>query len=475
MDGSKPDLKRILVVDDERSMCDFLTILLTDQGYSVQSTQNPKSALALIESGEEIDLVITDLKMPEMDGLDLLLAIKKYNPDIMVIMITAYSTTQNAVLAMKRGAFDYLIKPFKVDEIKIVVQKAFDSQNLEKENKFLRKQIKQQVKFDNIIGVSSEIKKIFDIIVRIADIGSNVLITGESGTGKELIAKAIHGNSYRKDKPFVTVNCAALPENLLETELFGHMKGSFTGAVQNKEGLFEIADGGTFLLDEVAETSPAIQVKLLRVLNDKKFKRVGGTKDISVDVRIIAATNRDLDKMVQQQEFREDLFYRLNVIPIHVPPLRDRVSDIPLLVEHFISKSAKACGRSDMSISKEAIEILKQYSWPGNIRELENVIERCVALESANHITVASLPQYVRYQNTDAFESIYEIPDDGLDLEKVIGSFEKEFLIKALEKTNGVRKDAADLLKITFRSLRYRLKKYGLDDIFPNKENNGGE
>ena len=475
MDGSKPDLKRILVVDDERSMCDFLTILLMDQGYSVQSTQNPKSALALIESGEEIDLVITDLKMPEMDGLDLLLAIKKYNPDIMVIMITAYSTTENAVLAMKRGAFDYLIKPFKVDEIKIVVQKAFDSQNLEKENRFLRKQIKQQVKFDNIIGVSSEIKKIFDIIVRIADIGSNVLITGESGTGKELIAKAIHDNSYRKDKPFVTVNCAALPENLLETELFGHMKGSFTGAVQNKEGLFEIADGGTFLLDEVAETSPAIQVKLLRVLNDKKFKRVGGTKDITVDVRIIAATNRDLDKMVQQQEFREDLFYRLNVIPIHVPPLRDRVSDIPLLVEHFISKSAKACGRSDMSISKEAIEVLKQYSWPGNIRELENVIERCVALESANLITVASLPQYVRYQNTDAFESIYEIPDDGLDLEKVIGSFEKEFLIKALEKTNGVRKDAADLLKITFRSLRYRLKKYGLDDIFPNKENNGGE
>lgn len=475
MDGSKPDLKRILVVDDERSMCDFLTILLTDQGYSVQSTQNPKSALALIESGEEIDLVITDLKMPEMDGLDLLLAIKKYNPDIMVIMITAYSTTENAVLAMKRGAFDYLIKPFKVDEIKIVVQKAFDSQNLEKENRFLRKQIKQQVKFDNIIGVSSEIKKIFDIIVRIADIGSNVLITGESGTGKELIAKAIHDNSYRKDKPFVTVNCAALPENLLETELFGHMKGSFTGAVQNKEGLFEIADGGTFLLDEVAETTPAIQVKLLRVLNDRKFKRVGGTKDITVDVRIIAATNRDLDKMVQQQEFREDLFYRLNVIPIHVPSLRDRVSDIPLLVEHFISKSAKACGRSDMSISKEAIEVLKQYSWPGNIRELENVIERCVALESANLITVASLPQYVRYQNTDAFESIYEIPDDGLDLEKVIGSFEKEFLIKALEKTNGVRKDAADLLKITFRSLRYRLKKYGLDDIFPNKENNGGE
>ncbi|MGB3975516.1 MAG: sigma-54 dependent transcriptional regulator [bacterium] len=467
--------RRILVVDDERSMCDFLSILLTDQGYSVQSTQNPKSALALIESGEDIDLVITDLKMPEMDGLDLLLAIKKYNPDIIVIMITAFSTTENAVLAMKRGAFDYLIKPFKVDEIKIVVEKAFASQDLEKENRFLRTQIKQQVKFENIIGVSHEIKKIFDMIVRISDIGSNVLITGESGTGKELIARAIHNNSYRKEKPFVTVNCGALPENLLETELFGHMKGSFTGAIQNKEGLFEIADGGTFFLDEVAETTPAIQVKLLRVLNDRKFKRVGGTRDIAVDVRIVAATNRDLDRMVQQQEFREDLFYRLNVIPIHVPPLRDRISDIPLLVEHFIAKSGKACGRSDMSISKEAIEALQQYSWPGNIRELENVIERCVALESSNIITVSSLPKYVRYQNLNTVESLNEIPEDGLDLEEVIGNFEKEFLIKALEKTNGVRKDAADLLKITFRSLRYRLKKYGLDDIFPVKDYDGGE
>lgn len=467
--------RRILVVDDERSMCDFLSILLTDQGYSVQATQNPKSALALIESGEDIDLVITDLKMPEMDGLDLLLAIKKYNPDIIVIMITAFSTTENAVLAMKRGAFDYLIKPFKVDEIKIVVEKAFASQDLEKENRFLRTQIKQQVKFEDIIGVSHEIKKIFDMIVRISDIGSNVLITGESGTGKELIARAIHNNSYRKDKPFVTVNCGALPENLLETELFGHMKGSFTGAIQNKEGLFEIADGGTFFLDEVAETTPAIQVKLLRVLNDRKFKRVGGTRDIAVDVRIVAATNRDLDKMVQQQEFREDLFYRLNVIPIHVPPLRDRISDIPLLVEHFIAKSGKACGRSDMSISKEAIEALQQYSWPGNIRELENVIERCVALESSNIITVSSLPKYVRYQNLNTVESLNEIPEDGLDLEEVIGNFEKEFLIKALEKTNGVRKDAADLLKITFRSLRYRLKKYGLDDIFPVKDYDGGE
>jgi two-component system, NtrC family, response regulator PilR len=468
-------LKKILVVDDEQSMCDFLSILLTGQGYSVQSTSNPKSALALIESGEDIDMVVTDLKMPEMDGLDLLLAIKKINPEIIVIMITAYSTTENAVEAMKRGAFDYLIKPFKVDEIKIIVKKAFENRDLELENRRLRTQVKQRIKFENIIGVSSEIKRIFDTITRIADIGSNILITGESGTGKELIAKAIHDNSYRKDKSFVTVNCGALPENLLETELFGHMKGSFTGAVQNKEGLFEVADGGTFFLDEIAETTPAIQIKLLRVLNDRKFKRVGGIKDISVDVRIIAATNQNLEKMVQRHEFREDLFYRLNVIPIHVPPLRERIHDIPLLAEHFISKCAKACGRSGITISKDAIDVLQHYSWPGNVRELENVIERCVALESSSTITISSLPKYVRYQDGDNLETFNEIPPDGLDLERVVGNYEKEFLIKALKRTNGVRKEAADLLQITFRSLRYRLKKYGLDDIIPGKDNEGGD
>lgn len=468
-------MKKILVVDDEQSMCDFLSILLTGQGYSVQSTSNPRSALALIESGEDLDMVITDLKMPEMDGLDLLLAIKKINPEIIVIMITAYSTTVNAVEAMKRGAFDYLIKPFKVDEIKIIVKKAFETRELELENRLLRTQVKQKVTFENIIGVSSEIKRIFDTITRIADINSNVLITGESGTGKELIAKAIHDNSYRKDKSFVTVNCGALPENLLETELFGHMKGSFTGAVQNKEGLFEVADGGTFFLDEIAETTPAIQIKLLRVLNDRKFKRVGGIKDISVDVRIIAATNQNLEKMVQHHEFREDLYYRLNVIPIHVPPLRERIHDIPLLAEHFISKCAKACGRSDISITKEAIDVLQHYTWPGNVRELENVIERCVALESSSTITISSLPRYVRYQDSDNLETMNEIPPDGLDLERVVGNYEKEFLIKALKRTNGVRKEAADLLQITFRSLRYRLKKYGLDDIIPDMDNEGGE
>ncbi|MBN1879807.1 sigma-54-dependent Fis family transcriptional regulator [bacterium] len=458
-------MKNILVVDDEKSMCDFLSILLSGEGYSVQSTSNPRAALSLIESGEKIDMVITDLKMPEMNGLELLNGIRESNPEILVIMITAYATTENAVEAMKRGAFDYLIKPFKVDEIKIIVRKAFESRDLKNENLLLKDQIKRQTRFENIIGTSLEIQRIFETITRVADIGSTVLITGESGTGKELIAKAIHYHSRRQDKPFVTVNCGALPENLLETELFGHMKGSFTGAVQNKEGLFEIAEGGTFFLDEVAETTPSIQIKLLRVLNDKKFKRVGGIKDISVDVRIVAATNRNLESMVENREFREDLYYRLNVIPIHVPPLRERTIDIPLLAEHFIQKCSKACGREKMTIAQDAVDVLKQYSWPGNIRELENVIERCVALEPASVISIDSLPSYLRQVKLTESKISNNIPPDGIDLECVVGEYEKDFLIKALKRTGGVRKDAADLLRITFRSLRYRLKKYGLDDM----------
>ncbi len=458
-------MKNILIVDDEQSMCDFLSILLSGEGYTVKSTINPSAALSLIRSENNIDMVITDVKMPEMDGLDLLKSLKEHNPDIIVIMITAYSTTENAVEAMKLGAYDYLIKPFKVDEIKIIVQKAFQNKSLEMENRLLRSQMKQQQKFDDIIGVSPEIHRIFNTINKIADLGSNVLITGESGTGKELIAKAIHQKSYRKDKPFVTVNCGALPENLLETELFGHMKGSFTGAIQNKAGLFEIADGGTFFLDEIAETTPAIQIKLLRVLNDRKFMRVGGVKDITVDVRIVAATNRDLEYLVQNRIFREDLYYRLNVIPIHIPPLRERVNDIPLLAEHFLMKCSETCGRSHMSISEDAIKKLQNYNWPGNIRELENVIERCVALESSNSITVKSLPGYIQHSRQDAPDKLKTIPEQGLDLERIVGDYEKEFLIKALKRTNGVKKDAAGLLGISFRSFRYRLKKYGLDDI----------
>ncbi|MCD4655051.1 sigma-54 dependent transcriptional regulator [bacterium] len=466
-------MRKILIVDDEQSMCDFLSILLEGEGYSVQSTCNPKSAVSLIEQGCEIDMVITDLKMPEMDGIELLEAVKNIDNDILIIMITAFATTENAINAMKKGAFDYLTKPFKVDEIKIIVKKAFDSRDLRIENTLLRTQVQSQTKFDDIIGVSEEIQRVFHTIRRVANLTSAILLTGESGTGKELVARAIHKLSYRHDKSFVTVNCGALPENLLESELFGHVRGAFTGAIQNKEGLFEVADGGTFLLDEVAEMTPAIQVKLLRVLNDKKFKRVGGTRDISVDVRILSATNQDLEQLIARREFRQDLFYRLNVIPLHLPALRERTVDIPLLLDHFIEKSSKACSRKKLDIDEEAIQCLTNYRWPGNIRELENVIERCVALENSDTITAHSLPAHVRDRGESMVMLMSDIPQEGLDLEQIIGEYEKAILVKALKRTNGIKKEAAELLKITFRSLRYRIKKYGLEDMADSNDEVG--
>lgn len=466
-------MKNILIVDDEQSMCDFLSILLEGEGYSVQSTCNPQSAVNLIRDNRGIDLVITDLKMPEMDGIELLEQIKDIDPGVIVIMITAFATTQNAIDAMKRGAFDYLTKPFKVDEIKIIVKKAFESSELRKENEMLKSQIQSQVQFEEIIGVSREMKKVFDTVKRVANLNSSIILTGESGTGKELVARAIHRLSDRKDNPFVTVNCGALPENLLESELFGHVKGAFTGAIHNKEGLFETADTGSFLLDEVGETTLPIQVKLLRVLNDKKFKRVGGTKDISVDVRIISATNRDLESMIATREFREDLFYRLNVIPLHLPPLRERVVDIPLLVEHFAAKCAKAFNRAPLKVSQQAMDYLSGYHWPGNVRELENVIERCVALASSDIIDAETLPNYVKNRRSTISFPNGEIPENGLDLEQVVGDYERAIIVSALKQTNGVKKDAANLLQITFRSLRYRIKKHGLEDLANSNEENG--
>jgi two-component system, NtrC family, response regulator PilR len=456
-------LKNILIVDDEQSMCDFLSILLEKEGYSVKSTVSANEAMKILRQGIPVDMVISDIMMPEMSGMELLGHIKSFNPNILVIMITAFATTENAIQAMKQGAYDYVTKPFKVDEIKIIVQKALESIKLKEENIFLKQEIKAKRQFENIIGISSRMIRVFETIRKVADLASTVLITGESGTGKELVASAIHYNSIRKDRPFVTVNCGALPENLLESELFGHVKGSFTGAYQNKEGLFEIADGGTFFLDEVAETSPAIQVKLLRVLNDRKFKRVGGIEDISVDVRIISATNKDLSQQIEISQFREDLYYRLNVIPIHVPPLRERQEDIPILVDHFIKKYCDKLNKPIMRVSPEAMNYLQKYSWSGNVRELENVIERCVALESDELITPSSLPINL-YSLTEQFViPSTVIPEGGLDLEAVVGEYEKSILINALRRSKWVKKDAAKLLNVSFRSLRYRIEKYGLE------------
>lgn len=455
-------MDKILVVDDERSMRDFLSIMLKKAGYDVTTAIDGDEAVKILHK-DIFDLVITDLKMPKVDGLQVLKTVKELSPDTVVIVITAFASTETTVEAMKEGAYDYITKPFQNDEMKIRIKKALEKRRLSAENILLKKELKDRAVFDNIVGKSEKIEKVFELVRKVSDSMSNILIYGESGTGKELIARAIHFNSRKKDKPFVTINCGALPEGLLESELFGHMKGSFTGAVFNKEGLFEVANGGTIFLDEVGETSPAIQVKLLRVLQDKEFKRVGGTKEIRVDVRIITATNRDLSKAVSEGKFREDLYYRLNVIPITLPPLRERVDDIPLLADHFLNKFNKALNKNVKGFSQTTMELFRNYEWRGNVRELENVIERAVALSNSEIITPEYLPDILRDSSRSSSAIPVNIPQEGLDLEGLIGNIEKELLLKALEKTNWIKKDAAKLLHLNFRSFRYRLDKYNLN------------
>ncbi|MEK6656478.1 MAG: sigma-54 dependent transcriptional regulator [Nitrospirota bacterium] len=455
-------MDKILVVDDERSMRDFLSIMLKKAGYDVTTAVDGEEAVNVLHK-DIFDLVITDLKMPKVDGLQVLKTVKELSPDTVVIVITAFASTETTVEAMKEGAYDYITKPFQNDEMKIRIKKALEKRRLSAENILLKKQLKDRAVFDNIIGKSEKIEKVFELVRKVSDSMSNILIYGESGTGKELIARAIHFNSRKKDKPFVTINCGALPEGLLESELFGHMKGSFTGAVFNKEGLFEVANGGTIFLDEVGETSPAIQVKLLRVLQDKEFKRVGGTKEIKVDVRIITATNRDLSKAVSEGKFREDLYYRLNVIPITLPPLRERTDDIPLLADHFLNKFNKALNKNVKGFSQTTMELFRNYEWRGNVRELENIIERAVALSNSEIITPEYLPDILRDSSRSSSAIPVNIPQEGLDLEGLIGDIEKELLLKALEKTNWIKKDAAKLLHLNFRSFRYRLDKYNLN------------
>lgn len=455
-------MDKILVVDDERSMRDFLSIMLKKTGYDVTTAVDGEEAVKILHK-DIFDLVITDLKMPKVDGLQVLKTVKELSPDTVVIVITAFASTETTVEAMKEGAYDYITKPFQNDEMKIRIKKALEKRRLSAENILLKKQLKDRAVFDNIVGKSEKIEKVFELVRKVSDSMSNILIYGDSGTGKELIARAIHFNSRKKDKPFVTINCGALPEGLLESELFGHMKGSFTGAVFNKEGLFEVANGGTIFLDEVGETSPAIQVKLLRVLQDKEFKRVGGTKEIKVDVRIITATNRDLSKAVSEGKFREDLYYRLNVIPITLPPLKERADDIPLLADHFLNKFNKALNKNVKGFSQTTMELFRNYEWRGNVRELENVIERAVALSNSEIITPEYLPDILRDSSRSSSAIPVNIPHEGLDLEGLIGDIEKELLLKALEKTNWIKKDAAKLLHLNFRSFRYRLDKYNLN------------
>jgi two-component system response regulator PilR (NtrC family) len=456
-------MAKILIVDDELSMREFLEIMLKKEGYEVESVEDPEEAFLRTEN-ELYDVVISDVLMPKMNGVELLRKIKESNPDVIVLMMTAYATTETAVQAMKEGAYDYITKPFKVDEIKMVLEKALEKKNLFRENVILKQELKTRYNFGNLIGSSPEMLKVYDLIQRVTDTKTNILITGESGTGKELVAKAIHYNSARRDRPFVTVNCGAIPENLLESELFGHVKGAFTGAVSNKVGLFEMADRGTIFLDEVGELTLGLQVKILRVIQEKTFKRVGGTEDQRVDVRVITATNREIEEEVARGKFREDLYYRLNVIQIKLPPLRRRAEDIPILAQHFVEKYSKELGKEVVKISKEAMDVLVRYHYPGNVRELENVIERSVALEMSNVILAETLPPVVHRHEKEplSFEEV-TIPPEGLPLERLVEDLERRLLISALRKAGGVKKRAAKLLHLSFRSFRYRLEKYAID------------
>jgi two-component system response regulator PilR (NtrC family) len=452
---------RILVVDDERSMREFLEIFFRREGFEVSTAGDAQQALLCLEN-DDIDVVITDMQMPEGSGLDVLHAAREISPDTVVIVITAFASTDSAIAAMKEGAYDYITKPFKVDEIRLVVEKALEKKVLAKENRRLKTELRSQARVRNIIGASEVMHRVFDLIGQVAGTKTNVLIAGESGTGKELVARAIHDQSERSDRPFVAVNCGAIPENLLESELFGHVKGAFTGAIQNKEGLFEIADGGTLFLDEVGELPLQLQVKLLRVIQEKTIRRVGGTGDRSVDVRLVSATNRRLEDEVAAGHFREDLYYRLNVIEIALPPLRDRVDDIPLLVQHFIEKFSAELGKQVEGLSPEALAKISEYAFPGNVRELENVIERAVALCREPVIGVDVLPPTV----TDARvpDDAPHIPPEGVKLEALVDDYERKLLGQALREAGGIKKQAAKLLGISFRSFRYRLEKLGLEE-----------
>ena len=456
---SEMNQSRILIVDDEESMREFLSIMLHREGYLVDAVSDGQQAVDRLKAST-YDLVISDIKMPRLTGFELLAHIKQRFPETAVIMITAFSTTEEAVEAMKNGAYDYIIKPFKNDEIRLVVQNALERKALRQENLLLKKELGKRYSFGSLIGKSKAMQEVYDLIEKVAGSKANVMVTGESGTGKELVARAIHYNSDRRDKLIVPINCGAIPENLLESELFGHEKGSFTGAIQQKAGLFEIANGGTIFLDEIGELPPMMQVKLLRVLQEREFRRVGGTKDIKVDVRVVTATNKDLVEEVAKGTFREDLFYRLNVICLHLPPLRERRVDIPLLIEHFYEKMTNNKG---IKIAEGAMRRLLDYNWPGNIRELENVIERCVVLGHSEELTEECLPSQFASANIPVEGGLHQIPETGLDLDAYLGSIEKDILLKALDKTGGGRKRAAELLGITFRSIRYRLAKFGIE------------
>jgi len=450
---------RILVVDDDQGMREFLEIVLSREGLQVTTAADGKEAFSLCRKND-FDLAITDLKMPKIDGIALLKKIKELSPGMPVIVITGYASGETAISAMQEGAYDYLEKNFDVDDLVATVRDALKAR--EEKSEAVIEPIKDDAYFDDMIGTSRQMRKIFERIRKVSQSTANVLILGESGTGKELVAQAIHNHSARQNTPFIVINCGGIPETLLESEFFGYMKGSFSGAYMNKPGLFEMAHTGTVFLDEVGELSPFLQVKLLRVVQNKKFRRIGGTEDITVDVRIIAATNQNLEKKVHDGEFREDLFYRLNVVPVRLPPLRERKEDIPLLVDHFIEKYSTGQEKARKKISSYALSLLMEYPFPGNIRELENIIERSMALETGNIILPESLIIRDEVKDTDENSMTVRFKENGMDINETLKSVERFIIARALEKTNGSKAKAADLLQVSFDSLRYRIEKLNI-------------
>jgi two-component system response regulator PilR (NtrC family) len=456
----------ILVVDDELSMRELLELMLTQEGYRVSCVENGHQAISMIEK-DDFDLLLCDIRLGDISGIDVLKASKKHNQHTVVIMISAYATTETAVEAMNEGAYDYVPKPFDNEELTSTIANALKLKTIEQEKEILADKLKKTLHFGKIVGNDPAMKIVYKMIKQVAKTMTNVLITGESGTGKELIARAIHDQSDRREKPFVVIHCGGIPETLMESELFGHKKGAFTGATQDKKGLFEVADGGTVFLDEIGELSIPIQVKLLRVFQDKMFKAVGGNQEIKVDIRFLSATNKELEKEVIAGRFREDLFYRLNVIEIKLPPLRERKSDIRLLAQHFLDKYSREMGKKIAKVSSYAIDLLHKYDFPGNIRELENLMERSVALSNTKIILPDSLAISIhkRRWGKEASENRFDMEEvkNGVSLDSILEDFEKAYIEKALECSDGKKQRAAELLGISFRSIRHRINKFDLN------------
>jgi DNA-binding NtrC family response regulator len=454
----------ILVVDDEPAVRDILEDTLMQEGYSVSTAEDGAAAIQAVKE-TVVHIVITDFQLPDIDGLKIIDRLLKLDAKIIPIMMTGFGTIETAVQAMKSGAFDFITKPFDLEAVVVVVRKAAELLRLRQENHLLRKAVREQYRLEQLVGVSEPIQHVMEFVQKVADSDSTVMIQGESGTGKELVARMLHFNSLRKEGPLVPVNCGAIPENLLESELFGHEKGAFTGATHSRMGRFELANGGTIFLDEIGEMSLPLQVKLLRVLQEREFERVGGNRTIHVDVRIIAATNQDLETLIEEKRFRKDLFYRLNVIPIVIPSLRERRSDIPLLIDHFLTRFNQSKRTEVSGFDSDALQMLTEYDWPGNIRELENMVERLIVLKKQGVVAVGDLPEKIRRRSLgpELKEQFIRFNEDGINLSREVEQYEKHLIVEALRKANGVTSRAAQLLHLNRTTLVEKLKRKGVD------------